>query len=345
MRAICKLTLLSALGLIFPQHAYGQSETQDSRVTPCFSESNAFGCTLRADNSSKKKENSDPASFAYTANNDDESDDSFAIMAALKIAIEDNNKTYGLKTQWHKNNQQSKEQDNFTIGASYGLTFSNVTSDFLKWVAAGKPASWETNTHTHYLDFDLAYNRKAIFGDEKADACVADMSLKACNRQNLETLRLSGSLSPWWSNWEHQPKSENEAFWSFAPTISVFVDEALNGNVETLSGKNVNGSVTGVMGNGSLFFSPSMFDYKWGLTLSGQLTQTVSRNEQRKEDFPESSPLFSVSLDYALGGTYVGQKDKNTFLPAIGITYTNGADPLNGKEDQDTLVLGFKLKY
>jgi len=336
---------LGIMVLTFSGVAEAQSVDPQSRVTPCFSGDNIFGCSLRADNNTKKKENADPASFAYTANNDKDTNDSYAIMAALKIAIEDKNKAYGLKSQWHKNNQQSKEQDNFNFGASFGITFSDVKSDFERWLAAGKPDNWNGNTYTHYLDFDVVYNRKGIFGDNKADACVADPTLKACNRQNLETIRYSGSLSPWWSNWEHVPTGENEPFWSFSPTVSLFIDDALNGEVEKLDGTEVNGSVSGLMGNASFFFSPSMFNYRWGLTVSGQITEAVDRSEGRKEDFSGSSPLLSISLDYALGETYVGQKDKNTFLPAIGVTYTNGADPLNGREDQDTLVLGFKLKY
>ncbi len=344
MKPFLTLSAVSLVAFTLPHHAFAQSAESTPRVTPCFSDDNLFGCTLRADNSSKKKENSDPASFAYTANGG-EGKDSYAIMAALNIAVESNNKTYGLKTQWHKNNQQAKEQDNFTIGASYGLTFSDVTDDYKKWIAAGKPDNWNAKTSTHYLDFDLAFNRKAIFGDTKQEACIADMTLKACNRQNLETLRLSGSLSPWWNHWEHTPKSDNEGFWSFSPTFSFFVDDAFNGNVETLAGDTVNGTVSGGVANGSFFYSPSMFDYRWGLTMSGQITQSFSRSTGRTEDFPKSSPLLTFAIDYALGDTYVGQKDKNTFLPSVGITYTNGADPLKGKEDQDTFVVGLKVKY
>lgn len=318
------------------------SKPNDDRISNCFSGENRFGCTLRADNDPKKIENSQPASFSYIANSN--KSDTVAVQAAFKLAFKDNSTTtdnlYSLKAQWHKNNAQDKEQDNVNLGASYGIRFGNYLQDYNRFRDLGFPDDYRPSYNDTFVDFGLSYNRKGIFGDATADACVADPSIKACGRQNLNTARAEVIIAPWHTSFSKTVgKEATGVFWQVAPTFKLFHDVALNSDIETLDGMKVDGSVTGMLGSVSLALSPDFVDNKWILTITGQHTESLSRSNTRTDDFDKSSPMLTVSLDYALGGSFIGDEGKNKFIPAIGITHTNGADPLNGKEDQKLQLL------
>lgn len=72
--------------------------------------------------------------------------------------------------------------------------------------------------------------------------------------------------------------------------------------------------------------------------------ETFDRDEGRRSTFPQSVDLISVSLDYEFGERSF-DPDASGWSPSIGLTYTQGEDPLNGRRDQDTLVLALKIAY
>lgn len=110
-----------------------------------------------------------------------------------------NDKFLNLKGQWHKNNQQTNEQDNLQAGIRLILE----TAFFDKNVPLDGGSRVPNDGHI-YWSADIALNRKATFGDKKDVRCISDPQLKACGRQNLDSARLMATASPFFTRWEAQ---------------------------------------------------------------------------------------------------------------------------------------------
>lgn len=351
MAGLCALALSAAhTGTAHAQEAEGKPTTGQS----CFSGLNWQNCSLRADADPTTLGASKPATFAATLNND--GDDSYDIQAALKAQFVLSGETFlNLKTSLNKNTLQKKdkEQDNFkvSVGVQQGFYFG-VSENYDAWVAAGSPEIWKKRSWSVLVDTDVAFNRKGIFPDRQSATCVATPSLRACGDQHLETLRLSVVAAPWSQQFQtsgvdvNGKRPETPALYmNFAPTIGLYWDDALNDDVELLSGTRADGSVLAAKVGGTFSISPGVFENKWELVLSAHLIEALSRSDGRKQDFERQSRQFSASINYALGETFVGQKTENTFLPVLSLTYINGSDALKGDASKDTLVLGFGVKY
>ena len=109
------------------------------------------------------------------------------------------------------------------------------------------------------------------------------------------------------------------------------------------SGEKITGGVGGVQARAGINLSPSFANYRWNFALEGQVIQRLSASNGRKTDFDSTMTLVTASIDYALMDTTLDAK--KGFLPSIGIQYTDGEDPLVGRADQDTVVLGLRIRY
>lgn len=326
-----------------------KEEPKSNITQPCFTGDNSFGCTIRADNDPLKIGASKPATFAYTLNNDGK--DSVAIEAAVKsfFSIRDaSGKFLTLSGLWHKNNQQTKEQDNVNVGI--GVVFESNSGLYQAFEASRNQEGPLPPRKYFYADtsFDLSYNRKASFGDVNRAECVNDPDLLACGRQNLETARIAVTTSPYSPRFESHrvfEESSSTLYWVLSPVAGIFYDEVLNDGVETYAGSAASGGVLGANLGLNFSISPGVFDNKWVFQLSGQVVELASQSDGRKEDFEKSTSSFSASLSYALGNSFIGDKAENKLIPALTLTYTTGSDPLKGRDSQNTLVAGLSLKY
>ena len=327
---------------------------QNRTIRDCFLGN--LACHLRATNDTENIAASRPATFAYTLNND--GDDSIAVSAAVKARHALQPGFLALKAEWQKNTQQKEEQDNLNLGVGYDFEiFRQRPSPSARQVKQKLDAGETVNPaealnalndfYSIIVANSIEYNRKGIFGDATAAPCVADPTLRACGDQFLETIRFSSQASPYWPGLESANWTNNDQFyWVFSPTATVFYDRAVNNDVELLDGNLVNGGVFGIAGRATLAISPGIYKNRFELTLSGQIVQAFDRDMMRLEDFEKSSRLFSASLQYALSdNSFVGQKTSDYLIPAFSITYTNGSDSLKGRESQDTIVFGLSLKY
>ena len=202
---------LATLLLIGVAKAHSSNEAgpeANKIIQDCFTGKNLFGCSIRADNNPKAIGATRPASFAYIVNND--ADDSYSVQAAIKTQHDItpaffNDITpvfFTIKGQWNKDNQQKKEQDNLKVGPGLEFEFTNLFAVEKRWENSNKTTS--TDIWSVYLDADVAYNRKKIFGDETEPQCIADSGSQACGNQFLETLRFSLDAAPYLTQFESE---------------------------------------------------------------------------------------------------------------------------------------------
>jgi hypothetical protein len=187
-----------------------------------------------------------------------------------------------------------------------------------------------------------------VFGDPSSEECTVDDPPKFCRRQFLETARLSVTAAPWSDLLEAQNATEGVGiYWVLAPTFRLFYDTALNDSVVLSNGTVADGSVFGGAPGVTLAVSPGLFANKWEFAITGQFIEAFSRDQGRAEDFGRSTGLFKTSVQYALADTFIGQGSsvKNKWLPTIGLSYTNGGDPLNGRLSQKTIEFSVQLKF
>lgn len=348
------LCLVMCAFLLLGSQAHAQDEEavvrQKSVVAQsCFVGANLFNCSLRADNDPNKIGAARPAAFSYTFNNDGK--DSYAIEAATKAFYAlsaDGTRNLSLSAQWHKNNQQKKEQDALSVGL--GLTFEANQGLYDAFIRSMQESVPLKNELYWFFDttVDLTYNRKAEIGDRTRTECVANPALRACGRQFLESARLSVVTAPYATKFGSDSlfaAKRRAAYWVFSPTLGVFYDQAFNDGVETCSGQAANGGVMGAQAGFKYALSPGLYGNRWELSFSGQIVEVITQDQSRKADFEKSGRLFSASLAYALGDSFIGEDTRNKLLPALNLTYTNGSDPLKGRRSQDTLFIGLSLKY
>ena len=189
-----------------------------------------------------------------------------------------------------------------------------------------------------------------VFGDEDSDECTANPNEPFCDRQTLETIRITGGVSPYFPSFNNVIFDVNgsDEPWQIAisPTASVFYDTALNDNVLLPSGEAADGDVFGLVGQISASLSPGAFENRWQLAVSGQIIEALDRSSGRIATFDRTSREFTSTLSYALiDDAYIGQTQSNRIIPAIAIIYTNGSDSLRGRSSRETIRLAFTALY
>lgn len=306
-------------------------------IDECFGKDNFFKCAIRADNDPKNINAARPASFSYTDNQD--GDDFLAVDLAIKTQHDVGFGFAAFKTQWNRNDQLRKQQDNFSVGGGLQFEFDNVESAFDSFIESDRtrtPTVWSV-----YLDADVLYNKKGIFAPTDAPACVATPEDPACEKQFLNSIRTSVTASPYTDLLERfEP-----LYFILQPTVRLFSDTALNNSVELLDGEAAEGSVTGGAARIDLAASPSVFRNRIELSTSAQIIEAFSRHARRESDFPNTSRLFEASISLALFGSYVGHEEANTLIPAVTIKYTDGSDSLKGRASQQNWSFSLTIKY
>ncbi len=356
MRHLNYLAVVAAIQLLVGTSAFAQApasvetvadKAAKNRVRPesimqsCFGKQNTFGCSLRADLDPKTIGASQPASISFTRNNNGR--DYAFLQAAVKLSYDLGPAFLNLKGQWHKNTEQTKEQDSQSLGIGTTFLNTNVDKVFDRYL---EDQTSSTDYWTVYTDLDLSLNRKATFGDKKSASCIATPTLPSCNKQFLESARVTLVTAPFMSSFEEQTGGAGDRnYWAFGPTFGAFFESALNDDYVSANGSKVNGTVAGLTASATLSVSPGVFRNQWEFQLSAQTIQAMQRDRSRLGDFERSSNLVSASLSYALGGSFLNQKGENTWITALALKYAKGSDSLKGRPDQDSLTLGLTLKY
>lgn len=311
---------------------------------PASGQSGPTSVTLHAGDEPETRAWTQPATIAYTSRKDDK--DSWSLDAALKIQFQPSStspNTFFIRGAVQKNTQQKKEAENFNGKVGYSFDFDT----------AGHDENSDTpNLSAWYFfgDASLGINHKTIFADPKA-VCTAIPLPAECGKQRETSLRGTLSLMPFHSSWEETIHFDPEsAKWtgpafthSFLPVFALFHDEVIDAKVNA-SGVKPDGGATGGKVEVKAAASPRFTDYRLILSLTGQHVQAFSRSERRRDTFEKSSTLITVAADYEFGIRSF-EEDRSGFIPAFGVSYSKGDDPLSGKIDQDNVVVGLKLTY
>ena len=339
-------------------------------------------CRLRQSNVTNSTGLTRPASFAYTLNNNGE--DGIVIASAFSASKYSKklDAHFSLETEYQRNNQQTQEQNNFNIGLVALIDFSGdsraykklnspLTGNSCSDADKGEKDSCREEArqlarHKYTNDFPssslaigLNYNRTGIFGNPESAACVTDPDAQFCGTQNLRSLRLSATYAPYLTGLEGTlprgswPSKKRDRIWYYgiSPSFALFHDEALNNNVVSEAGASIDGGVLGINSSVTASLSPGFFQNRVELSLTGQVTQALSRDngrvtEDAATNFERTSSFVSASIQLALAeGSFVGQTQRNGIIPTIGFTYTRGSDILRGRRNQDSFVVSLNIEF
>lgn len=307
-------------------------------------------CLLTAASEPSPKAWTQPAKFEYTFNNGkdekgDEKPDSYAIdlNGRLSLPVKGEETLGFVELGWHRNNQQAKKQNQFdaAIGAQFAFTSP----------AGDDPGSI-------YIDGKITYSRQAVFADTSKPLCIGDPTNPQCNTQHKESLRGSIVFSPFLkgmeSNWSYRPLDDDGVMskqiegppivYSTGIDAEIFYDSTLNSAIDPKDGSLIQGDVFGTKLRAHVSFAPKFIDYRLNFRGSFQVMPTFSRSIGRINTFPKTSKLLTLSADFDLSDRST-DPGKKLFRPAIGVTLTDGSDPLAGKEKQQTVTIGFKLSF
>lgn len=304
-------------------------------------------CTLQADAVPTDQPWTEPAKIAYTFNNGGK--DSVAIDLSGKGIFDlgfKKDAIFGLlEATFHRNNQQKKEQNNLLLSAGFHYEYDNTPDN--------GPIGPNNGNFSLWIDGKLGYNRKAVYADPSSSQCVAQPTAVFCKTQHVESIRGTLDFSPHWKalsgsqSYKDESKSDVDGpalAYDFGIGGTLFIDDAINNTTDPTSGKLVTGTVTGARLLTGLALSPKFTKYRLVGRVSAQLVPTFSRQVGRREEWGRTTHLITASLDYDFSDrSVIGGAP--SFKPSIGITFTDGSDPLAGRKDQSTFVIAFKIAY
>lgn len=290
----------------------------------------------------------EPAKLSYTINT--RGRDSYSVDVAGRGVFDLGAPFFGIaELSWNRNNQTGKQQNNLQAAAGLHLEFDNTPSQ--------GPITSRDGLWSLFVDGRISYNRKAVYADRTTAFCVANPTAIICNTQHVESIRGTIDVSPHLGFFESDQRFVPPAVGdttpahyegpavahSFGTTGTFFVDSILDNKINPATGNAITGRVSGFKGVAGLALSPRFSDYRLNFRVSVQAIQTTSRSAGRVDDFNDFSHLFTASVDYDLGqGSLVPGR---RFRPSVGITYTDGSDPLAGRPDQSTITVGFRLGF
>lgn len=304
-----------------------------------------------------------PASISWMESTDD-AEDRFTFEAALKatrtIASRPRvpgraDTDYGVfgRLVAATNDQEAVSKRKSTYKAQAGLQFDWYSGGpVIPGSAAPDGSGAATDDDwTAYADLYVSYDQARTFGDPKSAACVANPALASCGEQDQTSYRLAFDVLPEHRTWSSAPYasspragSEPGANWAydFGPKISIFHDQITQAVLDA-SGQEIDGSVSGVRLQLGGALSPPVFQYKVVFRGSYQHTWALQRSTPRKAVFGASTGLFSASVDYNLGPAFWEKRGR--WAPSIGLTYTAGEDPLEGRKEREDKSLMLRLTF
>lgn len=316
-------------------------------------------CSIRRSNTPNTRAASQPALISFARDLDaidEDQENTFQIAAAFRGTKGLNADTaLSFATEFQRNTAEGSEQSNLAV--SLGAIYDVAPSAVKLRKDLQEQADTDENPYAALNGFfslrfsgELTYNRMGIFGDADSEPCMLTPDAEFCRRQDLESIRFVGNLSPYFDALNtvrvNKKVGDLALAWAVSPVFGVFYDEALNDNVVLATGEPVDGSVFGVTAGVSASISPGVFRNRWQLSGSVQVIEALDRSTGRVENFDQTSTEFITALSYAFrDNSYVGQTNANQIVPAIAITYANGSDPLRGRTDRESLTISFSLLY
>lgn len=299
-----------------------------------------------------------PASVSWI-DSTDQAEDRFNAEGALKIGWEvydrpsgpggaDLDATIFGRVVAAVNDQEAVSKRKSTYKGQIGLQFD--------WLSGGRILARTSNTNgadgytvhdwSVYADAYVSYDQARTFGTPASAACVIDPFLAACGDQDQTSYRFVLDLLPHHRKWSGAAYATgpDQTFrgigYDFSPQISLFHDEIIDAVLNDAN-QSIDGGVTGARVTVGGVVSPPLWDYRLAFRASYQHTWAFARSETREPVFDASTGLFTASVDYA----FIAPANQDGWVPSIGLSYTSGEDPLEGRKDRDDTSLMLRLTY
>lgn len=299
-----------------------------------------------------------PASISWV-DSSDQAEDRFNAEGALKIGWEvydfaSRPGQYDLDTSIFGrvlvavNDQDAVSKRKSTYKGQLGLQFDWLSGGPILGNSADEEGGGTYTAHhwSVYADAYVSYDQARTFGTPTIAACVSDPALAACRDQDQTSYRLVLDLLPVHQSWSRAAfatgpdQSFRGVSYDFSPQITLFHDEIIDA-VLNEANQAVDGGVTGARVKLGGFIAPPYWNYRFSLSAYYQHTWAFERSAAREAVFGASTGLFSASIDYA----FIAPEDQSGWVPSIGLTYTSGEDPLEGRKDRDDTGLMLRLTY
>ncbi len=301
--------------------------------------------TLMGGEEPENKTWNEPASVAFVSNNGKK--DSWAVNLAAKVEgqpIPTSTTVLFMRALVEKNTQAKKEVENFGLSAGSKFDWNNANDG---------PGTQGPDRGAIFIfgEPSLGLADKAVFADPKA-ACGLVNRPPECDKQRETSVRGQLALRFFMSGWENTffyPDATHASLdgpsWthSFSPVVTVFYDEILDAKANA-AGVKPDGGVSGAKVVLSGAVSPKFTDYRLVLSAKIQFTEAFDRSTLRRAGFQKSATFARIGADYELGNRSF-ETASSGWVPAFGITYTKGDDPLSGKTDLDNVTAAFKITY
>ncbi|MDI1326070.1 MAG: hypothetical protein PSV23_04640 [Brevundimonas sp.] len=312
------------------------------------------GCTLTVagDEAPKVQAWTQPAAFSYVSSSESSED-----RATLDLAVRHQAPVVSFALPWvgdadhwfvrglvHISDQEKKEQEAFALGL--GVKFQRAIVD--------ENAPIEEVDRAWFLQTDssVAFASKVVFPDRSSAACVLDPTQTVCGEQTQQSVRIAFDFLLYNRGLETRNtvvdsdgdgRLDNEGWVSSfsPPTLRLFHDEVTQAVLGDFGEET--GGVTGARAVIGFAVSPPVFQNRIVMRSSYQRMWAFSVSDERANSFPEDSDLFTASIDFELG--HRSFESGPGWQPSIGINYSSGEDPLDGRIEKEETVVGFRLTY
>ncbi|QDX26034.1 hypothetical protein FPZ54_08350 [Sphingomonas suaedae] len=313
-------------------------------IVPSLAQAQSAELKLTEGKSPAKLPGASPAYVSYRA--DFEGEDSINVQVnadvswTLTSAIGSRDLALGPVLVWNRNSAPKSKQDNLELGGKLDLIDSISCLRHPSRGGDGKPCG---------LDFtalvEVGYARTAAYPVLDSAVCVATPAARQCGIQHKESLRTSlviGLTHPDFEAMVHADGKPRFAY-SLAPIIGLSHDELSENTIDTKTGIVARGGYTSGLLGMVATISPSFIDPAVELKLSAQIRQRLAASATRRPGIERSAELFTAELNwYFLRPVLEGGKRGTGWYAGMGLTYTNGSDPLVGK-DEHTLLLALRV--
>ncbi len=310
--------------------------------------------TLTGDEAPKVQLWTQPAAVSWVGSSDDKNDRLTLDLAArlqqdLAPSVPDL-PIFGESVGWfvsglaHVNDQSKKEQESYKVGI--GLSFDR---DF---VAPDASESEYADALFLQTDFSVAWASKVTFPDLASTACVADPALATCREQTQQSVRVAADFAFYQRILSISTTRDDDRDGKFdpgylaaaisPPLVQIFHDEVIEAVLNT-AGVRETGGATGIKLVVGGAVSPSWFHNRLTLKASYQVMYAPWVSTARQESFKETTDLAKISLDFEFGAR---SWDKGAgWQPSVGVAYSVGEDPLDGRRDTEETTVGLRLTY
>lgn len=314
-------------------------------MTPAMAAAQEAEIKLSEGKTPKTLPGSSPAYFSYRA--DFEGEDSINVQVnadvswTLPSAIGSRDVAVGPVFVWNRNSAAKSRQNNIEAGGKLDISNSIACLRHPAIGGTGKPCGLDVTAV-----IDAGYARTASYPVLDSAVCVADPSLRQCAIQHKESFRTGLVVGLWHPDFEDLVEAGGKPRFAYtvAPTFGLAYDELLENTVDTKTGLVATGGYLSGLAGLSVTISPGFIDPSVELKLAAQLRYRLSASATRLPGIERSAELLTAEANWYFIRPPLNASNKREtgWYAGVGLTYTNGSDPLVGK-DEHSLLLSLRV--